>query len=387
MSNTPRQHPFSLKALLLYFLRLGATGFGGPIALVAHMERDLVQARAWVSREEFERGFALAQLAPGPVATQLAMYIGYLRRRVVGATLVSIAFLLPSFLMVVVLGWFYVLYGGLPWVHAIFASVGAAVIGIIVRSAYKLTRSNLKTDLFLWGIAIVLAILNVFTHLDNIWLFLLAGGAAIVVLEPPASMRKRMNIMLLPVALLPATLLPAWDPGLTGTIFLFFAKAGAFVYGSGLTIVPFLHGGVVNELHWLTEQQFLDAVAVAMITPGPVVITVAFIGYLVGGMPGALAAAFGVFLPVYLFVVIAAQFVERIAHNPRVMAFVKGLTAAATGAIVGSVIVLAQEAITDGTTALIAAASLVLITRGRVPDPVVIAGAALVGLALHAFIR
>jgi chromate transporter len=385
MSEAQQPSVCSFKGLLLYFLRLGATGFGGPIALVALMERELVQARAWVSREEFERGFALAQLAPGPVATQLAMYIGYLRRGVLGATLVSFAFLLPSFLMVVVLGWFYVLYGGLPWVHAVFASVGAAVIGIIVRSAYKLTRSNLKKHLFLWGIAAVLALLNVFTHLDNIWLFLLAGGVAIVVLAPPA-WSTRTPIIILPMAMLLAGFLPAWDPGLMGKIFLFFAKAGAFVYGSGLTIVPFLHGGVVNELHWLTEQQFLDAVAVAMITPGPVVITVGFIGYLVGGFPGAVAAAVGVFLPVYLFVVIAAQFVERIAHNPRVMAFVKGITAAATGAIVGSVVVLAREAITDLTTAIIAAVTLVLITRGKVPDPVVIAAAALVGLALHAFI-
>jgi chromate transporter len=385
MSEAPQPAVYTFKGLLLYFLRLGATGFGGPIALVAHMERDLVQARAWVSREEFERGFALAQLAPGPVATQLAMYIGYLRRRILGATLVSFVFLLPSFVMVVMLGWFYVRYGGLPWVHAVFASVGAAVIGIIVRSAYKLTRSNLKKDLFLWGIALVLALLNVFTHLDNIWMFLLAGGVAIVVLAPPAAWHRRANVIIVPMAMLLGSL-PGWDPGLMGTIFLFFAKAGAFVYGSGLTIVPFLHGGVVNELHWLTEQQFLDAVAVAMITPGPVVITVGFIGYLVGGFPGAVAAAVGVFLPVYLFVVLAAQFVERIAHNPRVMAFVRGITAAATGAIVGSIVVLAREAITDVTTVVIAAVSLLLITRGKLPDPMVIAGAALVGLALHALI-
>ena len=377
--------PFTVRNLLLYFLRLGATGFGGPIALVAHMDRDLVQARGWVTREEFERGFALAQLAPGPVATQLAMYIGYLRARVVGATLVSFAFLLPSFVMVVALGWFYVLYGGLPWVHAIFSSVGAAVIGIIVRSAYKLTRSNLKADPFLWGIACVLAVLNIFTHLDNIWPFLLAGGLAILVLAPPRLFRRKANIVLLPLVVFLVPFMPPLDLGLIGTIFVFFAKAGAFVYGSGLTIVPFLHVGVVSELHWLTEQQFLDAVAVAMITPGPVVITVAFIGYLVGGFPGACAAALGVFLPVYLFVVLAARFVERIAHNLRVMAFVRGITAAATGAIVGSAIVLAQEAITDITTAVIAVVSLVLITRGKVPDPIIIIAAAAAGLVFHAF--
>ena len=386
MTDLQRQYPFSLKALLLYFLRLGATGFGGPIALVAHMDRDLVQTRQWVNREEFERGFALAQLAPGPVATQLAMYIGYLRHRVLGATLVSFAFLIPSFTMVVILGWFYVVYGGLPWVHAIFSSVGAAVIGIIVRSAYKLSRSNLKTDLFLWGIAVVLAGLNIFTHIDNIWLFLLAGGIAILVLAPPAMLTRRANFFLLPLVVVLWQMRPQWDPGLIGTIFLFFAKAGAFVYGSGLTIVPFLHVGGVSQLHWLTEQQFLDAVAVAMITPGPVVITVGFIGYLVGGFSGACAAALGVFLPVYLFVVIASRFVEKIAHNAQAMAFVKGITAAATGAIVGSVVVLAREAITDITTLVIAMLSLLLITRGKVADPIVIAGAALAGFALHSFL-
>ncbi len=289
--------------------------------------------------------------------------------------------------MVVILGWFYVAYGGLPWVHAIFSSVGAAVIGIIIRSAYKLTRTNLKIDRFLWAIAIVLAALNIFTHLDNLWMFLAAGGIAILVLAPPGAVKGRTNIVVLPWIAVLILAMSALDPGLTGKIFLFFAKAGALVYGSGLTIVPFLHGGVVNDLRWLTEQQFMDAVAVAMITPGPVVITVAFIGYLVGGVPGALAAAFGVFLPVYLFVVIAARFVERMAHAPRVVAFVKGITAAATGAIVGSVVVLSQEAITGVTTAIIATISLLLITRARVPDPIVIALAALTGLALNAFAR
>jgi chromate transporter len=382
----PDQLPYTFRGLLLYFLHLGATGFGGPIALVAHMERDLVETWGWLSREEFERGFALAQLAPGPVAAQLAMYIGYLRRGIAGATLVAFAFLLPSFCMVVLLGVFYVTYGGLPWVHAIFSSVGAAVIAIIVRSAYKLTRSNLKREPFLWMIAVVLALLNVFTHLDNIWMFLLAGAAAIVVFVPPRILRNRLNILIVPLVVILLYQLPDRNAGLIGTIFLYFAKAGAFVFGSGLTIVPFLHVGVVSQLHWLTEQQFMDAVAVAMITPGPVVITVGFIGYLVGGFWGAVAAALGVFLPVYLFVVIAARFVEKLAENPRVKAFVKGITAAATGAIAGSVIVLAQQAIIDVTTAVIALASFVLITRGKVPDPVIIVAAAAVGFALRALV-
>jgi chromate transporter len=375
---------YSLKSLVLYFLRLGATGFGGPIALVGHMEHDLVQERGWLRREDFERGFALAQLAPGPVAAQLAMYIGYLRGKVLGATLVAFAFLLPSFIMVVIFGMMYVAYGGMDWVHTIFSSVGAAVIGIIARSAYKLIRSNLKSDLFLWGIFAAMLIIAVATSVDLLWLFLLAGVLAMIVLVPrQVGGGGRLPVIVGPLVFVMWQAFVRYDPGQIAGIFLFFAKAGTFVFGSGLTIIPFLHPGLVVQNHWLTEQQFLDAVAVAMITPGPVVITVGFIGYLIAGVPGALAAAVGVFLPVYLIVVIASRFVESIAANRRVMAFVRGVTAAATGAIAGSVVVLARESVTGVEAALIAVGSLLLIMKWKVPDPVVILVAALVGFGLR----
>jgi chromate transporter len=380
-----REFQYSLKSLVLYFLKLGATGFGGPIALVGHMEQDLVEDRKWIGREEFERGFALAQLAPGPVAAQLAMYIGYLRGQFIGATLIAVAFLLPSFIMVVVLGMCYVEYGGLDWVHTIFTGVGAAVIGIIARSAYKLSRSNLKKVPVLWAIFGAMALLDIMTQVDLLWFFLLGGVVAIAALAPPRFKGTQANAFAAPGALGLLQLFQQPDIGIIGTIFLFFAKAGTFVFGSGLTIVPFLHPGVVQQNHWLTEQQFMDAVSVAMITPGPVVITVGFIGYLIAGFPGAVAAALGVFLPVYIIVVTAARFVEKISQNLRVMAFVKGVTAAATGAIAGSVVVLAREAITDVSTAIIAVASLLLIARARVPDPIVIVLAALAGFTLHYF--
>jgi chromate transporter len=380
-----REFHYSLKSLVLYFLKLGATGFGGPIALVGHMEQDLVEDRQWLGREEFERGFALSQLAPGPVAAQLAMFIGYLRGQFIGATLVAVAFLLPSFIMVVALGICYIDYGGLDWVHTVFAGVGAAVIGIIARSAYKLSRSNLKKEPVLWAIFGVMAILDIMTHVDLLWFFLLSGIVAIVALAPPRFRGTHANTLAAPAVLGLLQMFQQPGFGITGTIFLFFAKAGAFVFGSGLTIVPFLHPGVVQQNHWLTEQQFMDAVSVAMITPGPVVITVGFIGYLIAGFPGAVAAALGVFLPVYIIVVVAARFVEKISRNLRVMAFVKGVTAAATGAIAGSVVVLARQAITDVSTAMIAVASLVLIARAKVPDPVVIVAAALTGLSLQYF--
>jgi chromate transporter len=380
-----REFRYSLKSLVLYFLKLGATGFGGPIALVGHMEQDLVEDRKWIGREEFERGFALSQLAPGPVAAQLAMYIGYLRGRLIGATLVAVAFLLPSFTMVVALGMCYIAYGGLDWVHTILAGVGAAVIGIIARSAYKLSRSNLKKEPVLWAIFGAMAFLDIMTQVDLLWFFLLAGGVATVALAPPRFKGTQANILVAPAALGLLQMFQQPSVGTIGTIFLFFAKAGAFVFGSGLTIVPFLHPGVVQQNHWLTEQQFMDAVSVAMITPGPVVITVGFIGYLVAGFPGAVAAALGVFLPVYIIVVAAARFVERIARNVRAMAFIKGVTAAATGAIAGSVVVLARQAITDVSTAAIAVAALVLISRAKVPDPIVVVLAALAGFTLRYF--
>jgi chromate transporter len=374
--------PYSLRRLALYFLRLGATGFGGPIALVGHMEQDLVENRGWLSREEFERGFALSQLAPGPVAAQLAMYIGYLRGGIAGLSLVAVAFLLPSFLMVVLLGMFYVAYGGLDWVHTVFTGVGAAVIAIIARSAYKLMRTNLKKDGLLWTIFGVMAVLDVVTQVDLLWFFLAAGVIAMLVLAPPRFKSWRINAAIAPFGLGILTQFPWQDVGMIGTIFLFFAKAGLFVFGSGLTIVPFLHPGLVQQTRWLTEQQFMDAVAVAMITPGPVVITVGFIGYLIAGVPGSVAAAVGVFLPIYIIVIVAARFVEKISRNLRVMAFVKGVTAAATGAIAGSVVVLARQSITDVSTIAIAVAALVLIVRAKVPDPIIIVMAAAVGFGL-----
>jgi chromate transporter len=360
-----------------YFLKLGAVGFGGPIALAGHMQQDLVDRHGWITREDYVDGLALAQLAPGPLAAQLAIYLGYVRAGLLGATLVAIAFVLPSFLMVLALSALYVRYGGLPWMHGMFYGIGAAVIGIIARSAVKLTKLTLGKDKLLWGIFAVLAMSTAWTSREIIWLVVLGGVITWLVKSYPARGRAgSAACVLLSVAWLPAL-------GPLGEIFLFFAKAAVFVFGSGLAVVPFLYGGVVQGHHWLTPQQFVDAVAVAMITPGPVVITVAFIGYLVAGWAGATAAALGIFLPVYLVVVCLAPSYKHWSKNPQIAAFVRGVTAAATGAIAGSVVVLVRRSIYDGPTLLIAAVSLAILFRWKVPEPLLIAAAAIVGLALH----
>jgi chromate transporter len=382
-TNSPECQPtkVALPKFVGYFLWLGTVGFGGPIALAGHMQQDLVDKRCWITKEDYVEGLALAQLAPGPLAAQLAIYLGYLRAGMLGATAVGVAFVLPSFLMVLALSAAYVRFGGLPWMQGMFYGVGAAVIGIIARSAYKLTKLTLGKDKLLWGIFAVLAISTAWTSREIIWLFLLGGVVALVVKAPPGRVQaaRALSVLFAPAV---STIFGTGSP--LAQLFLYFAKAGMFVFGSGLAVVPFLYGGVVQEHHWLTDHQFVDAVAVAMITPGPVVITVAFIGYLVAGVAGATAAALGIFLPVYLVVILLAPSYKRWARNQQLNAFVQGVTAAATGAIAGAVVVLARRSVYDWPTICICAVSVAVLFRWKIPEPILIAGAAVAGLLLRA---
>ena len=376
--------PGALRDLLLYFLRLGTVGFGGPVALVGYMQRDLVEQRRWFTAEEFREGLALAQLAPGPLAAQLAMYLGWARGQALGAATVGLAFVLPSFAMVVAIAVAYLRFGGMPWMQGAFYGIGAAVIAIVVRSAARLTRLTLGRDGLLWALFAVAALVTAWTESEIVWVFLGAGALALVVRGRPRGHP--------PAAVVTGLLPPALLTGLAGhpasgttlwRIATYFAEAGAFVFGSGLAIVPFLHAGVVQRFAWLDERQFLDAVAVAMITPGPVVITVGFIGYLVAGPAGAVVAALATFLPCYLFTVIPAPHFRRLSRNRALKAFVDGVTAAATGAIAGAVWVLGRRALVDVVTAAIALATLLVLIRfKRVPEPVVIAAAGTLGILL-----
>lgn len=374
---------YTLWQMVLYMLKLGTVGFGGPVALVGYMHRDLVEQRGWISEADYKEGMALSQLAPGPLAAQLAIYLGYVHYHILGATLAGIAFVLPSFFMVLGIGWAYVQFGGLPWMQAVFYGVGASVIGIITMSTKKLTEKSIGKDKLLWAIYLLLAGVTVTTESEMAWMFI-AAGVLVWLWRCKLQNMKGNNTLASVVAAPLMTLGSAASNETLTQMALFFTKAGAFVFGSGLAIVPFLYGGVVTEHHWLTERQFVDAVAVAMITPGPVVITVAFIGYLVAGVWGAVIAALATFLPCYLFTIIPAPYMKKHGKRPAIVAFVDGVTAAAVGAIAGSVIVLAKRSVVDIPTIIFAVGTALLLWRfKKLQEPVIVVGAALISLIIY----
>jgi chromate transporter len=379
---------YTLKELALYFFKLGYSGFGGPVALVNYMHRDLVEERKWISEDEYKEGLALSQLAPGPMASQLSIYLGYVHYGILGATICGVLFVIPSFIMVLLLGIAYKLYGGLTWMQAVFYGVGASVIGIIVMSSYKLTiksigkinLDSLKKNWLLWLFYSFGVLTTVITQTESLMLFIATGLIYMLVKSPPNWIKKPTTLNTLLVGIVGFW---SYDTGTLGKIVWFFTKAGAFVFGSGLAIVPFLHSGAVTEYHWLTEKQFVDAVAVAMITPGPVVITVAFIGYLVNGFAGACVAALATFLPCYLFTIICAPYFKKYGNNKSIKSFVEGITASVIGSLVGAVIIIGTRSITDITTAIIAISSiLALIYIKKIQEPYIILISAIIGLIL-----
>lgn len=358
------------------------------MALVGYMHRDLVENKKWITEEEYKEGLALAQLAPGPLAAQLGIYVGFVHYGLAGATLAGLAFVLPSFVMVVLLGIAYKLYSGLPGMQAVFYGVSASVIGIIAISAYKLTIksvsnpdfTSIKSKWLLWIFYLVGIVVTVITEKEDILLFAGCGLIYMVAKSPPKWIKRPAAA---PSVILMGIGFWQYDGKTLQEIGWFFLKAGAFVFGSGLAIVPFLHGGVVQEFGWLSEHEFLDSVAVAMITPGPVVITVGFIGYLVAGFPGACVAALATFLPCYIFTVALAPSFKKIAKNTSIKAFVDGITAVVIGALVGAVIIIAMRAIVDVPTALIAIFSmLALIYLKKIKEPHLILASAIIGILL-----
>src|SRR2546428_3140243 len=382
-ANSAPPEKVRFRRFLGYFLSLGAFGFGGPIATVGYMQRDLVERRRWLDREDFLNGVALGQTMPGPLAAQVAMWVGFLQRGALGALTVAAAFVLPSFLIVVGLGFVYVRYQGLPWVQAVFYGIAPAIMAIIAIAAVKLARLTNKSDLRLWAISAIILVITAATGAEIALLFIAAGLLMVVWDAPPPFLRRpKLASFSLPL-LAPGLAAGAASPNTLRDLFLFFLKAGAFIFGSGLAIVPFLREGVVNQHHWLSPSQFLDAVAVGLITPGPVVITAAFIGYLVAGLLGAVIASVGIFTPLYAGVVIPGRWFIRHRRNAQIQAFVKGATAAAAGGIGGAPIVLTPQAVRDAATAAIAVVSLGLLLRFKVKEPLLVLLAASAGFAIH----
>lgn len=374
----------SLGGLVRYFLKLGSSGFGGPIALVGYMQRDLVEERGWFTEDEFQQAIAVGQTMPGPLAAQAAMWFGYLQAGARGALAVALPFVIPPFLIVTAIAVLYAEYQGLDWVHAVFRGVGPAVLAIIAIAAYKLARSTNKADPVLWAIAVVLGVVTAVAGAEIVWLFLAAGAFGAIYYGGGLPKLRDTTAAISPIGLVAAVQGFAWtgSGASLGAMALFFVKAGAFTFGSGLAIVPFLQEGLVEEHQWLTDAQFVDAVAMGLITPGPVVIMATFAGYLVYGITGAVVATVAVFVPVYFFVVAPGRWIRRHENHPRLQGFVKGATAAAAGAIAGAAVVISGQVL-EGTSsvaiALIALAVL-LQRRVKVPEPALVAAAALLGL-------
>jgi chromate transporter len=387
------EQPPPFREYLRYFLGLGTWGFGGPIASVGYMQRDLVEKRRWLSERKFLNGVALGQAMPGPLAAQVVMWVGFLQSGSLGALATAAVFILPSFLLVLGVAAIYVPNQGLPVVQSLFYGIAPAVMAVIAVAAVKLARLTNRRDPKLWTITLVIGVATAVTGAEVALLFV-AAGLAMILLDAPPRFRPRTRgsrrdptgpagFALIGTASSFKVLTGVATAGTLGALALFFVKAGAFIFGSGLAIVPFLREGVVNQHHWLTDRQFLDAVAMGLITPGPVVITAAFIGYLVGGLAGAAVATVAIFIPIYLGVIVPGPWFVRHQDNPQVKAFVRGATAAAAGAIAGATVVLSRGAIVDWKTALIAAAALGIVLRFKNREPVLVLAAAVAGILLH----
>jgi chromate transporter len=382
MTETAKSKPGVLTELLLYFLRLGLLGFGGPVALVGQMEREVVGERGWLSKEQMREAIAICQSMPGPLAIQVGIYVAYLRGGFWGAWIGGWAFILPNFLIVAALGALYVHLGDLKPVTAIFYGVSPAVIALILYSCYRLAKLGME-DKLQWAIAAACFIVTVILQAEVAFLFL---GAGLVGILYYGKLIRRTPAKL-SLALLPAALTQAASGSTLAKLLLFFLKAGSLTFGSGLVIVPFLQQGLVEQYGWLDQRQFLIAVAIGMISPGPVVITATFVGYLVGGLLGSAISTIGIFFPSFIFVLVVAPLLARHGSNPNVQGFVRGAYAAAIGTILGACVLLGRIAIGDWLTALVGIASLAILFRWKVSNPLLIAATAAIGLVAYPILQ
>ena len=370
--------------LAKYFLWLGSIGFGGPLALVGYMRQHLSEERNWISRSDFLSGLALASLCPGPFATQLAIYIGWFHARILGATVVLLAFTLPAFLMIVALAITYTNFNNARWAHSAFYGISASVIAIVFHQAYAMSKMIVGHDHWLWGIFLINIIIAYIAPTQIYWFFLISGMLVWLIKVPPRFLTSPNFLLPLGWGLGELTIENLSNHHILMKLFLYFAWTGTVVFGSGFAIIPFIHEGVVQQHHWLTERQFLDAISFGMITPGPIVLAVAFIGYLVAGLKGAIVAAIGIFLPCYLCVIALAPHFNRIAHHEAVRACVQGVTVAVAGGITGTTFFLGKNTIIDWPTlGIFLGTSFALFRFKNIPQPTWLLIAAIIGILLQ----
>ena len=377
ISTSPPSRPSGrIGELVAYFLRLGLLGFGGPVALVGQMERELVADKKWLTKDEMREAIAICQSLPGPLAIQVGIYISYVRAGFWGAWAGGWSFILPNFVIVAALGALYVHLGDLKPVTAIFYGVSPAVIALILHSCWRLAKLGMD-DWLQWAIAAVCFLVTVALQAEVAILFLGAGAIGMLWY---GSLIRSSALPAIAVPVFAQQLAPVASASTLGKLTLFFLKAGALTFGSGLVIVPFLEQGLVREYNWLDERQFLIAVAIGMISPGPVVITATFVGYLVAGFWGSLVSTVGIFFPSFLFILIAAPLLQRHRGNANVQGFVKGAYGAAIGTILGACVLLGKIAIGDVLTAAIGLVALAVLFRWKVSNPLLIAVAGVIGL-------
>jgi chromate transporter len=364
--------------IVRYFLRLGTIGFGGPVALVGQMEKELVGDKGWLTKEEMRDAIAVSQSLPGPLAIQVGIFIAYMRGGFWGAWAGGWAFILPNFLIVAALGAVYVHFGGLSWMTAVFYGVSPAVIALILHSCYRLAKLGME-DWLQWAIAAVCFGVTIWLEAEVAILFIGAGILGILYHGSLFRGGKAPTFML---ALAPVGIGTTQAPtaSILGQLFAFFLKAGSLTFGSGLVIVPFLEKGLVQQYGWLNGREFLVAVAVGMLSPGPVVITATFVGFLVAGFWGSLISTIGIFLPSFILILVVAPILARHRGNPNVQGFVKGAYAAAIGTILGACVLLGKIAIGDWLTILIGLGSLGVLFRWKVSNPLLVGATAVIGI-------
>jgi len=364
-----------MKEIISYFLKIGLLGFGGPMAHIAMMDDELVEKRKWASKEEFLDGLAVCNMLPGPASTQLGIYIGYIRGGILGGILAGTSFILPAFIIITLLSYLYFNYGAIPQVKGILYGVNAVVIALISSSLYKMGKKSiddLKGTLIFISSAIAVYLLKV-----NMIFVLIVGGILGVIIYYKKPNIKRNYMIAVPFLAVDSTLI---------RLFAFFGKVGSFIYGGGLVIIPFIEQEVVERLGWMTQQEFLTGISFGQITPGPVVITSAFIGYKVFGFIGAFVATLAVFLPSFVFILIAAPYLKKIKNIPWVKAFLKGINAAVIGTILASILILIPNALIDIWTILIAIGGFIVLWKYKINVFYCVGIAGVLGVIINNFV-